>query len=73
MLAFGFFALGDAIHLRNALGIGVALVGMGAYGAAEAAEKKKNAKSAVSKSGVEGGLGSESVSQKSLLPTTTRG
>ena len=73
VLAFGFFALGDAIHLRNALGIGVALVGMGAYGAAEAAEKKKNAKSAVSKSGVEGGLGSESVSQKSLLPTTTRG
>ena len=72
-LAFGFFALGDAIHLRTALGIGVALVGMGAYGAAEAAEKKKNAKSAVSKSGVEGGLGSESVSQKSLLPTTTRG
>ena len=73
VLAFGFFALGDAIHLRNALGIGVALVGMGAYGAAEAAEKKKNAKSAKSAAGVEGGLGSESVSQKSLLPTTTRG
>ena len=73
VLAFGFFALGDAVHLRNALGIGVALVGMGAYGAAEAAEKKKNAKSAKSAAGVEGGLGSESVSQKSLLPTTTRG
>ena len=71
VLAFGFFALGDAIHLRNALGIGVALVGMGAYGAAEAAEKKKNAKSAKSAAGAEGG--GESVSQKSLLPTTTRG
>ena len=55
VLAFGFFALGDAIHLRNALGIGVALVGMGAYGAAEAAEKKKNAKSAKSAAGAEGG------------------
>ena len=72
VLAFGFFALGDAIHLRNALGIGVALVGMGAYGAAEAAEKKKNAKNA--KSSANGGdEGGESVSQKSLLPTTTRG
>ena len=71
VLAFGFFALGDAIHLRNALGIGVALVGMGAYGAAEAAEKKKNAKSAKSAAGAEGG--GESGSQKSLLPTTTRG
>lgn len=74
VLAFGFFALGDAIHLRNALGIGVALVGMGAYGAAEAAEKKKNAKSAKSAAGAEGGGESVSqVSQKSLLPTTTRG
>jgi solute carrier family 35 protein E3 len=72
VLAFGLFALGDAVHLRNALGIGVALVGMGAYGAAEAAEKKKNAKNA--KSSANGGdEGGESVSQKSLLPTTTRG
>ena len=73
VLAFGFFALGDAIHLRNALGIGVALVGMGAYGAAEAAEKKKNAIFNAKSSANGGDEGGESVSQKSLLPTTTRG
>ena len=73
VLAFGFFALGDAVHLRNALGIGVALVGMGAYGAAEAAEKKKNAIFNAKSSANGGDEGGESVSQKSLLPTTTRG
>jgi solute carrier family 35 protein E3 len=68
VLAFGFFALGDPMSFKNVLGIGVALLGMVAYGAAETAEKRR-ASSTDSSSGV-GGV--ESL-KGSLLPTTTKG
>ena len=68
VLAFGFFALGDPMTLKNVVGIGVALVGMVAYGMAEAAEKRR----ATSTDGPSGMGGAASV-RGSLLPTTTKG
>ena len=68
VLAFGFFALGDPVTLKNVVGIGVALVGMVAYGMAEAAEKRR----ATSTDGPSGMGGAASV-RGSLLPTTTKG
>ena len=68
VLAFGFFALGDPMTLKNVVGIGVALVGMVAYGAAEAAEKRRS-----SSTDAPSGIGGAAYVRGSLLPTTTKG
>ena len=68
VLAFGFFALGDPMTLKNVVGIGVALVGMVAYGAAEAAEKRR-----ASSTDAPSGIGGAAYVRGSLLPTTTKG
>ena len=68
VLAFGFFALGDPMSFKNVLGIGVALVGMVAYGAAEAAEKRR-----ASSTDASSGVGGAESLKGSLLPTTTKG
>ena len=68
VLAFGFFALGDPMSFKNVLGIGVALIGMVAYGAAEAAEKRR-----ASSTDASSGVGGAESLKGSLLPTTTKG
>jgi solute carrier family 35 protein E3 len=68
VLAFGFFALGDPMSFKNVLGIGVALIGMVAYGAAETAEKRR-----ASSTDASSGVGGAESLKGSLLPTTTKG